>query len=139
MDTTLLVILWVVIIVVQAIRDGKKKKNLPPTPPSESTNKNFEIPTLANDPNFPGEDVTVFKDENKPAEVRNFKQNLTEKNFQPNVEEKISSQLQKKFPLNLTAESAMNAIVLSEILGKPKLYVKNKNFLSGVESDANFF
>lgn len=129
MDTTLLVILWVVIIVVQAIRDGKKKKNLPPTPPSESTNKNFEIPTLANDPNFPGEDVTVFKDENKPAEVREvsfteiYRQRKAEVNENVSarkVESNLTEEKKSSLPLNLTAESAMNAIVLSEILGKPK-------------------
>lgn len=129
MDTTLLVILWVVIIVVQAIRDGKKKKNLPPAPPSESTNKNFEIPTLANDPNFPGEDVTVFKDENKPAEVREvsfteiYRQRKAEVNENVSarkVESNLTEEKKSSLPLNLTAESAMNAIVLSEILGKPK-------------------
>lgn len=129
MDTTLLVILWVVIIVVQAIRDGKKKKNLPPTPPSESTNKNFEIPTLANDPNFPGEDVTVFKDENKPAEVREvsfteiYRQRKAEVNENVSarkVESNLTEEKKSSLPLNLTAESAMNAIVLSEIFGKPK-------------------
>ena len=120
MDTTLLVILWIVIIVVQAIRDGKKKK--PPTvPPQQTTgNKDFEIPTLANDPNFPGEDMTIFQDEIKPAEVRKFNQNVAEKNFERKVEEKKSPNVKSNLPLNLTAESAMNAIILSEILGKPK-------------------
>ena len=129
MDTTLLVILWIVIIVVQAIRDGKKKK--PPTvPPQQTTgNKDFEIPTLANDPNFPGEDITVFKDENKPAEVREVtftelyrqrKAEVTENLSARKVESNLTAEKKSSLPLNLTAESAMNAIILSEILGKPK-------------------
>ena len=129
MDTTLLVILWIVIIVVQAIRDGKKKK--PPTvPPQQTTgNKDFEIPTLANDPNFPGDDITIFKDENKPAEVREVtftelyrerKAEVTENLPARKVESKLTEEQKSSLPLNLTAESAMNAIVLSEILGKPK-------------------
>ena len=129
MDTTLLVILWIVIIVVQAIRDGKKKK--PPTvPPQQTTgNKDFEIPTLANDPNFPGDDITIFKDENKPAEVREVtftelyrerKAEVTENLPARKVESNLTAEKKSSLPLNLTAESAMNAIILSEILGKPK-------------------
>ena len=99
-----------------------KKKKLPPNQPPDETkgNEKFDIPTLANDPNFPGEDVTVFRDEIKPAEVRQFKQNPAEKIFEHQADEKKSPDIQKNLPLNLTAESAMNAIVLSEILGKPK-------------------
>ena len=129
MDTTLLVILWIVIIVVQAIRDGKKKK--PPTvsPQQTTGNKDFEIPTLANDPNFPGEDITVFKDETKPAEVREvtftelYRQRKAEVNENlpaRKVESNLTAEKKSSLPLNLTAESAMNAIILSEIFGKPK-------------------
>lgn len=138
MDMSLLVILWVVILIVQSVTDKKKKKKLPPVPPPENTgNRNFDIPTLANDPNFPGEDVTVFRDTERPAEVREV--NFTEMYSQRKAaaREKISartaeSNLQpttnegKGLPLNLNAESAMNAMILSEIFGKPKaLRIKN--------------
>ena len=120
MDFSLLVILWIIFIVFEKV--AVKKKKLPPSQPPDETkgNENFDIPTLANDPNFPGEDITIFQDEIKPAEVRKFNQNVAEKNFERKVEEKKSSNVKSNLPLNLTAESAMNAIVLSEILGKPK-------------------
>ena len=120
MDFSLIVILWIIFIVFEKV--AVKKKKLPPRQPPDETkgNENFDIPTLANDPNFPGEDITIFQDEIKPAEVRKFNQNVAEKNFERKVEEKKSSNVKSNLPLNLTAESAMNAIVLSEILGKPK-------------------
>ncbi|MBQ7629522.1 MAG: hypothetical protein IJS81_04830 [Selenomonadaceae bacterium] len=129
MDFSIIVILWIVFMVIESA--VKKKKKPPPTPPpAEKGNADFDIPTLANDPNFPGEDVTIFRDENKPAEVRDigftdiYRQRRTEKNLERKVESDVknSSEGEKNsnLPLNLTAESAMNAVVLSEILGKPK-------------------
>ena len=124
MDMSLLAILWVVILIVQAVTD-KKKKKLPSVPPSESAgNADFDIPTLANDPNLPEENV-------KSAEVREI--NFSETYHQnKSAREKISARAlennlqtatnekNKNLPLNLNAESAMNAMILSEIFGKPK-------------------
>ena len=119
MDFSLLVIIWIVILVVENVFG--KKKNIPPQKPENSSeNSNFDIPTLANDPNFPDENLNIFQDEVKPAEFRNFNQTGSEKIFQRTVEEKKSSDVKENLPLNLTADSAMNAVVLSEILGKPK-------------------
>ena len=132
MDISLLAILWVVILIVQAVNDKKKKKLPPPAPPAENNgDRNFEIPTLANDPNFPGEDVTVYRDAERPAEVREV--NFTEmyRQRKSTAREKVSARTVestvqttadegKGLPLNLNAESAMNAIILSEIFGKPK-------------------
>lgn len=131
MDFSLFVIIWIVILIVENVA-GKKKKLPQNQPPAEKSGK-LNIPTLANDPNFPGEDVTVFEDEVKPAEVREIgftemyrqrKADLgaekisartVETNFENSSENKKSN-----LPLNLNAESAMNAIILSEIFGKPK-------------------
>ena len=118
MDFSLIVILWIAFMVFEKV--ANKKKKTPPTQPAEKNgNENFDIPTLANDPNFPGEEVTIFQDEIKPAEVRNFKQNVAEKNFQQDFDNKFENPHEIK-NLNLTAESAMHAVILSEILGKPK-------------------
>ena len=118
MDFSLIVILWIAFMVFEKV--ANKKKKTPPTQPAEKNrNETFDIPTLANDPNFPGEEVTIFQDEIKPAEVRNFKQNVAEKNFQQDFYNKFENPHEIK-NLNLTAESAMNAVILSEILGKPK-------------------
>lgn len=117
MDFSLLVIVWIVILIVENVFSKKNKKNLPTDEKNE--NSNLKIPTLANDPNFPDEEVTIFQDEVKPAEVRQFKQNVTEKFFQQDFDNKVEN-LHEIKNLNLTAESAMNAVILSEILGKPK-------------------
>ena len=122
MDFSILVILWIAFMVIEKFAGRKNKL---PQNPTETGN--FDIPTLPNDPNFPGEDLKIFQDEVKPAEVREkfYQQPKTEfkaeKNFrQDNINEKNSD-----LPLNLTADSAMNAIILSEILGKPKA-LRNK-------------
>lgn len=121
MDFSLLVVLWLVFMIAEKVLS--KKKNLPPNPTEKSGNADFDIPTLANDPNFPGEDVKIFQDEFKPAEVRKFNQNSAENNFERKVEKNFENSSENKksnLPLNLNAESAMNAIIMSEILGKPK-------------------
>ena len=129
MDFSLLVVLWLVFMIAEKFLG--KKKNLPPNQqPSNTTgNADFDIPTLANDPNFPGEDLKIFQDEIKPAEVREmgfteiYRQCKAENNFERKVETKFENSSENKksnLPLNLTADSAMNAIVLSEILGNPK-------------------
>ena len=133
MEYAVLAVLWVVIFIAKLfIKPPPPKNKKPPQPlPTNTTGKGeFEIPTLANDPNFHDESVTIFKDEDKPAEVREV--NFTElyRQRKTEVHEKVSARIdelklqteEKKssLPFNLTAESAMNAIILSEILGKPK-------------------
>ena len=123
MDMSLLAILWVVILIVQAATD-KKKKKLPPKIEQPADNADFDIPTLANDPNFPDENV-------KSAEVReiNFsetyhqnksaREKISARNLENNLQT-ATNEKNKNLPLNLNAESAMNAMILSEIFGKPK-------------------
>ena len=133
MEFGVLAVLWVIIFIAKLfIKPPPPKKKPTPKPlPINTTGKgDFEIPTLANDPNFPDESVTIFKDEEKPAEVREI--NFTElyRQRKAEVHEKVSARTEEiklhteekksSLPLNLTAESAMNAIILSEILGKPK-------------------
>ena len=108
MDFSLFVIIWIVILIVENFAN-KKKKNLPP---AENNNNNFDVPTLPNNPNFPGEDLKISHVDSN--------QNVSEKNFQPNSNEFSSPKVQKNFPVNLTANSALNAVILSEIFGKPK-------------------
>lgn len=119
MDFSFFIILWIVILIVENVF-GKKNKQLPNQSPAEKNrNENFEIPTLANDPNFPGENIKIFQDEVKPAEIRKFNQNLPKKFFQQNFDNKFENP-QKNLNLNLNPESALNAVILSEIFGKPK-------------------
>ena len=133
MEFGVLAVLWVIIFIAKLfIKPPPPKKKPTPKPlPINTTGKgDFEIPTLANDPNFPDESVTIFKDEDKPAEVREI--NFTElyRQRKAEVHEKVSARTEEiklqtaekksSLPFNLTAESAVNAIILSEILGKPK-------------------
>ena len=129
MDFTFWIVIWIIFLVVQNVADKKKKKNPPNLPPqNQENNFDFEIPTLANDPNFPGEENQILIEEKNPsAEVREInleelyseKKSAAKRNFHET--EKISEEVeQKKLPLELNSETAMNAIILSEIFGKPK-------------------
>lgn len=129
MDISFWIVLWIIFLVVQNVLDKKKKSKLPPT--NSENPRDFEIPTLANDPNFPGEENPILiQNPNQSAEVREI--NLAEiyrqkksvaQNFSPEISEqaeKFHEVEQKKLPLNLNSETAMNAIIFSEILGRPK-------------------
>ena len=134
MEYGVLAVLWVIIFIAKMFIKPPPPRKMPsPKPlPTNTTGKGeFEIPTLANDPNLPNESVTIFQDEDKPAEVREI--NFTElyRQRKAEVHEKISVHTEEiklqtadenksSLPFNLTAESAMNAIILSEIFGKPK-------------------
>ena len=133
MEFAVLAVLWVIIFIAKLfIKPPPPKKKPSPKPlPINTTGKGeFEIPTLANDPNFPDESVTIFQDEDKPAEVREvtftelYRQRKAEvkENSSARTDEIKLQTAEKKssLPLNLTAESAINAVILSEILGKPK-------------------
>ena len=107
MDFSFLIVLWIIFLVIQNVADKKKSKKLPP--PESNGNLDFEIPTLANDPN-----------QIPSAEVRKI--NLAELYQQKKSEsvKKSDDVEQKKSPLEINPDSAMNAIIMSEILSKPK-------------------
>ena len=119
MDISFWIIIWIIFLVVQNVADKKKKSKQPPI--NSENPPDFEIPTLANDPNFPDEKTSI-----QSAEVREI--NLAEIYRQKKIEsqnfseqtEKIHEVEQKNLPLNLNSETAMNAMILSEIFGKPK-------------------
>ena len=134
MDMSIIIVLWIVIAVVQGLADKNKKptSNPPPNLP-QNNSPDFEIPTLANDPNFPGEENSILiQDTTQPAEVREvnlaelYRQKKlfaqTENKFTaPEVQQnKIPEVEQKNFSLDLTPSATMNAIILGEILSKPK-------------------
>lgn len=123
MDLTIIIVLWVIVSIVQAIND--RKKTPPPIPPQDSTgNLDFEIPTLANDPNKPAE-----VEEINLAEIYRQKklaaQNLESAKVQPETKNIVEEET-KNIEVNITPESAMNAIILSEILDKPKALRKRR-------------
>ncbi len=121
MDFSFLIVLWIIFLIVQNVSDKKKS----PPPPRNTTPIDFEIPNLANDPNFPGEENQIFIDNPKTsAEVREIKLNefYNQKTFEDSrsATKKFEEAGEKKLPFNLNPESAVNGIILGEILGKPK-------------------
>ena len=132
MDMSVIVVIWIVVMIVQNAFEKKKPTSNPPPNFPQNNSPDFEIPTLANDPNFPGEENSILiQDSTQPAEVREI--NLEElyrqkkifaqaetKNFSQQTQEKISDAERKNFSLDLTPSATMNAIILGEILSKPK-------------------
>ena len=133
MDMSFFVVLWIIFIVVQNVFEKKKPTSNPPPNLPKNNSPDFEIPTLANDPNFPSdEQIILSPNTRQSAEVQeiNLAELYRQKKFFAQTEtKKISPQIQvqeveeveqKNFSANITAETAMNAIIWSEILGKPK-------------------
>ena len=112
MELATIFLIWLVVTIIDNL--AKRKKNRLPPPESSP---DFDIPTLANDPNFPGEDVPIFIENPRQAEVRpkiKPPAQIKSKIFKQEVEE------EKEIDLELTPSNVMNAFILSEILGKPK-------------------
>ncbi len=108
MEISFLVFLWVIFSVVQMLDERKKT----PAPPSDGS---FELPTLANDPTQSAE----FHEINLEHLYRQGKTEVKSEPKQTQPEMK-SADDSKDFEIDLTPASAMNAIVISEILNKPK-------------------
>ena len=108
MEISFLVILWVIFSVAQVIFERQR-------PPSSTPPPDFEIPTLANDPAQPAEVHEINFAElyrQRKAAVKS-----EPKKSQPDLKVEDDS---KDFGIDLTPASAMNAIILGEILNKPK-------------------
>ena len=112
MELATIFLIWLVITIIDNMSKRKKRR----LPPSESPD--FDIPTLPNDPNFPGEEVPIFIESPVQAEVR-------QKNY-PKPSKKISTKEVHEteeigeLDLNLTPSNVMHAFILNEILDKPK-------------------
>lgn len=130
MDMSIIVVIWVVIMIVQGALEKKKPTSNPPPNLPQNSSPDFEIPTLANDPNFPGEENSILlQDTTQSAEVRevNLAELYRQKKLFTQTENKIAEPEvkipeveQKNFSLDLTPSATMNAIILGEILSKPK-------------------
>ena len=123
MDITFIIVLWVIISIIEAV--GSRKKNPPPqVPPNDSDDFNFEIPTLANAPN-----KTAEVQEINLAELYRQKKQAAQTSTAAKIkpEEKIFVEEENKnIDVEISPASAMNAIILSEILDKPKALRKKK-------------
>lgn len=93
----------------------RKKRRLPP---QQDNPPDFDIPTLPNDPNFPGEDIPILVERPTQVEVR-------PKDFTPPRQRTFNRQTQEVEPageldLALTPSTVVNAFVIAELLDKPK-------------------
>lgn len=114
MELATIFLIWVVITILESLFDRKKRR----LPPPQNDSPDFDIPTLPNDPNFPGEEVPIFIESPKQAEIRPKKYEPTPKKI--SAQEVHESEESNELDLNLTPSNVMNALVLNEILGKPK-------------------
>ena len=111
MELATIFLIWVAITVIDNLAKRKKRRLPPPQ-------DNFEIPTLPNDPNFPGEEFPIFVENPRQAEIR---PKISSAQVKP---QKISRQElreeEDELNLNLTPSVVMNAFILNEILNRPK-------------------
>lgn len=121
MELATIFLIWLAITVIENLAKRKKRRLPPP-----ERQPDFDIPTLANDPNLPGEEVPIFVELPSPAEVRPL-------NAQPprpsakKFSEPVREEPATEFPLNLTPTTVLNAFVLTELLDKPKA-LRRRNF-----------
>ena len=118
MEISFIVVLWIILTIIEAVSETKRRANLPPPQGSE-----FEIPTLANDPNQSAEirdfNFVELYQQKKQAELKKSAENI-QPEIQSVAEEKSGAELE------ITPATAMNAIILSEILDKPKALRKRR-------------
>ena len=113
MELATIFLIWLAITIIDNMAKRKKKRLTPP----QNNSPDFEIPTLPNDPNFPGEEVPIFIENPRQAEVRP-KQNPPAQIKAKKISEPREET--EELNLNLTPSTVMNALILNEILGKPK-------------------
>ena len=116
MEMATIFLIWLAVVVIDNLAKRKKRR----LPPPQNNSPDFDIPTLTNDPNFPGEEIPIFIESPRPAEIR-------QKNFTPRpkknserVQEFREPEETNELDLNFAPSNVMDAIILSEILGKPK-------------------
>ena len=121
MELATIFLIWLLITVIDNL-SKRKKRRLPP--PDDSPD--FDIPTLPNDPNFPGEEVPIFIESPRQAEVRPQKISRPPKKISPR--EVHEAEENSELDLDLTPSKVLNAFVLNEILDKPKALRRRKKF-----------
>ena len=85
--------------------------------PPQNDSPDFEIPTLPGDPNLPGEEIPIFIERPRPAEVQPLNPPPKPKKSPAQIRE---AEERNEFDLNLTPSKVLNAFVLTELLDKPK-------------------
>ena len=109
MDISFVIVLWIIITIIQAVTDRKKAPPPPEIPPNDSSDINFEIPTLANDPNKPVQEINLAELYRRKKQAS---ENLAASKVQSEDKDFVDEET-KNIELNVTPESAMNAIIIS--------------------------
>ncbi|MBR4641862.1 MAG: hypothetical protein IKO74_03960 [Selenomonadaceae bacterium] len=113
MELVTIFLIWLAVTIIDNM-SKRKKRRLPP--PEDS--RDFDIPTIANDPNLPGEEIPIFIETPNQAEIRPKKSSPPKKKI--SAREYREAEKTTELDLNLTPSNVMNAFVFSEILDKPK-------------------
>lgn len=92
----------------------RKKKRIPP---QQNDSPDFDIPTLSNDPNFPGEEI-ILVDRPTQAEVR--PKDVTSPRQRTFNRQTKNAESINELDLALTPSTVVNAFVIAELLDKPK-------------------
>lgn len=137
MSISIIIVLWIIISIAQAVNDRKKNPQPPPPvpPPNNSTDSNFEIPTLANDPNQNSEieeidnfdEYDEFDDVEEKPDIEEIYQQRKMDIKNKSATSETEAVKEKNIELDLTPAAVLNAIVLNDILDKPKA-LRRRNF-----------
>ena len=114
MELATIFLIWLAVVVIDNLSKRKKSR----LPPPRTNQPDFDIPTLANDPNLPGEEIPIFIESPRQAEIRPQKFSAQVKSRPPKQE--VRTEEINELDLNLTPATVMDAFILNEILGKPK-------------------
>ena len=127
MDVIGIIIMFVIISIIDNLTK-RKSPRVPPPQRNRDKQPNFDIPTLANDPNRPGEEIPMIVEIPRPAEVRPL-------NPPPRPIQQLSAQSQRsqfsaqpvretrevsELDVEFTPSTIVNGFIISELLDKPK-------------------
>lgn len=121
MELATIFLIWLAITIIDNMAKRKKRRLPPP-----NGSPDFDIPTLPNDPNFPGEEVPIFIDSPQQAEVRPKKIPSPPRPKKISPREAHEAQETSELDLNLTPSKVLDTIILSELLDKPKALRRRK-------------
>ena len=127
MDVLFIIVMFVIVSIIDNLSSRKK----PRVPPQQNPNEqpNFDIPTLANDPNLPGEEIPILIETPRPAEIRPQEippRSVQQIFTQPQRSQKISAQPVHEtqeisgLDVEFTPSTIVNGFIMSELLDKPK-------------------
>ena len=127
MDVLFIVVMFVVVSIIDNL--SKRKRPRVPPPQNRDEQPSFDIPTLANDPNLPGEEIPILIETPRPAEVRPINpppRSVQQMFTQPQRSQKISAQPVHEtqevsgLDVEFTPSTIVNGFIISELLDKPK-------------------